>query len=137
MENYILENDIRVFYTTADSFPEGILPAHQKLHALVPYSLERKYFGISFPDDTGKIIYKAGAEEMYEVESEKYNLPVFVIRKGRYTSLVLRNYRADISSISRAFDQLLQNPDIDPQGACVEWYISDHDMRCMVRLNDN
>ena len=134
MESYILEKDIRAFYITADSFPEGILPAHQKLHALVPFSLERKYFGISFPDETGKISYKASAEELYESESAKYNLPVFVIKKGNYTSIVLRNYREDITSISKAFDQLLHNPDIDPKGACVEWYINENDMRCMVRL---
>ena len=134
MENFILENDIKVLYVKADSFPAGILPAHQKLHGLIPFTTDRKYFGISFPDKTGIILYKASAEELYAGEAEKLHLQTFVIRKGTYSSLILHNYREAIAGISKAFDQLLQNPDIDPQGACVEWYISENDMRCMVTL---
>ena len=51
----------------AKSFPEGILEAHQTLHALVPYSQNRKYFGISRPEN-GNIVYKAAAEELIEGE---------------------------------------------------------------------
>jgi hypothetical protein len=47
MANYVLEKDIHVFYVTASSFPNGVLAAHQQLHAYVDYDANRKYFGIS------------------------------------------------------------------------------------------
>ena len=37
-----LEKDIKVFYVTATSFPQGIGEAAQKLHSLFPFSAERK-----------------------------------------------------------------------------------------------
>ena len=63
METITLNNDIKVFYITAKSFPDGVLDAHNKLHALVPFSTDRKYFGISRPEN-GTIYYKAAAEEI-------------------------------------------------------------------------
>ena len=32
---------------------------------------------------------------------------------------------------------LISQPDIDPNGYCLEWYLNDMDVRCMVRLDDN
>ena len=134
MESYFLENDITVFYVLAHSFPEGVLAAHQKLHELIPYSDKRRYFGISNPDKTGKIIYRAAAEELTNNEADKLKLETFVLKKGNYSSIVIKNYHKEISDIGKAFDILLTNANLDPQGACVEWYLNDTDVQCMVRL---
>ncbi|MGN6647403.1 MAG: transcriptional regulator [Cytophaga sp.] len=134
MKNYFLEKDIKVFYMQADSFPDGVLAAHQKLHSLIPYSDKRKYFGISNPDKTGKIIYKAAAEELAEHEGEKLGLKTFVLKSGNYISIVIKDYQKQITAIRKAFDVLLSDPAIDPQGSCVEWYLNDTDVQCMVRL---
>jgi len=134
MENYFLENDITVFYVEADLFPNGILAAHQKLHALIPYSDKRKYFGISNPDKTGTIIYRAAAEELTEGEADKLNLETMILKQGNYCSIVIENYLKDVADIGSAFNILLSNSNIDPQGACVEWYLNDTDVQCMVRL---
>ena len=133
METINLSNDIKVFYITATSFPEGILEAHQKLHALVPFSTERKYFGISRPED-GVIVYKAAAEELTPGEGEKLDCETMVLKKGNYISIVINDYMKDIPSIQKTFKELLDYPGIDPKGYCVEWYISDKDVRCMIRL---
>jgi len=134
MENYFLENDIKVFYVEANSFPDGILAAHQKLHALIPFSDKRKYFGISNPDKTGTISYRAAAEELIEGEADKLNLETLILKQGNYCSIVIKNYLKDVADIGRAFNTLLSNANIDPQGACVEWYLNDRDVQCMVRL---
>ena len=42
----------------------------------------------------------------------------------------------DIPAIQKTFNQLLEYPDIDPQGYCVEQYIDQKDLICMVRLAD-
>jgi hypothetical protein len=40
----------------------------------------------------------------------------------------------DIPAIGNTFQELLETPGIDPNGYCVEWYINDKDVICMIRL---
>src|SRR5947208_13089993 len=98
MEKYNLEKNIKVICVKAKSFPEGIADAHQKLHSLIPFSAERRYFGISQPEN-GIIIYKAAAEELQEGEAEKLNCERFVIPKGDYISETLTDWRSDMAQV--------------------------------------
>jgi len=136
METITLDNDIKVFYITAKSFPDGIMDAHKQLHALVPFSPDRKYFGISRPEN-GPIVYKAAAEEIIQGEAEKLNLEAIVLKKGKYICLTIKDYVKDIQRIDKAFKKLLSYPDLDPKGYCVEWYLTDKDVKCMIRLRNN
>ena len=136
METIKLDNDIKVFYVTAKTFPEGISEATNKLHGLFPFSKERRIFGLSRPENNGKIIYRAAAEELQPGEAEKFNCETLLIKNGEYISLTVDNFRKDIMSIDRAFKQLLSHPNLDPQGYCVEWYATDKEtVKCMIRLN--
>lgn len=138
MEKYHLPEDISAMYITASSFPDGVLAAHQQLHSLVPRSESdnRKYFGISFPNHEGTIIYKAAAEELNDGEAESLGLETYLIKKGEYISIDISDFMNNIPSIGKAFEELIADPHIDPDGACVEWYMNDNDMKCMVRLAD-
>lgn len=133
METTTFSSDIAVFYVTAASFPDGILAAHQKLHAMIPFSTNRKYFGISRPEND-VIVYRAAAEEIKPGEAEKLHCGMLVLKKGEYICLSITDYMKDVQSIQQAFDKLLSQPGLDPQGYCVEWYINDKDVKCMVRL---
>ena len=133
METVNFDNDIKVMYVQATSFPDGIMAAHQKLHGVIPYSTERKYLGISRPEN-GVINYKAAAEVLQSGEAEKLNLATLTLPKGNYVCITINDYMKDLESIGRTFDQLTELPNIDPQGYCVEWYINDKDVKCMVRL---
>ena len=133
MEKILVEKEIKVFCVTAKSYPEGIMDAHAALNSLVPFSAERRYFGISRPEKL-HIIYKAAAEETYNGESKKLGCESFVIKSGQYISIFIKDYLKDIQSIGKAFEKLIVRPDIDPDGYCVEWYINEKDVRCMVRL---
>ena len=142
MEKFELDNDIPVLYVKADSFPDGIIEAHQKLHSLVPFSADRRYFGISRPED-GVIIYKAAAEEINQGEAKKLSLETFVIKEGQYISITIKDYTRDVQSIGKAFQKLTSQPGIDPNGYCIEWYLPsgkpglpDKDVRCMIKLAD-
>ena len=136
MEKYILDKDINTICVKASSFPEGVMEAHNTLHALLSNEPDRKYFGISRPEGNNGIIYKAAAEELHDGEAEKLNLETFVIKKGNYTSIFIPDFMKDIPAIGKAFQELLANPEIDHNGACIECYINDKDVRCMVRLRD-
>lgn len=134
METVIFDQDIKVFYVTATSFPEGIMDAFQALYKLVPFSTNRKFFGISRPENDGPIVYRAAVEEIREAEAEKFNCDTLILPKGKYACLTINNYKEDIPAISKAFDTLLAQPGLDPQGYCVEWYFNDTDVKCMVTL---
>lgn len=132
METIRIEKDIPVFYVQAKSFPEGILPAHQHLHSLIPYSKERRYFGLSRPEN-GPIVYRAAAEELKAGEGEELNCEGLIIPQGNYYSIVIENFIQDPNTITEAFAVLLAQAGIDPQGYCVEQYLNDTDVRCMIR----
>lgn len=40
----------------------------------------------------------------------------------------------DLPAIGKAFEQLTALPGIDPAGYCVEWYESQKNVKCMVRM---
>ena len=134
MEEYILNKDIKVMYITAQSFPDGVLAAHQKLHALFPMDEKRMYFGISRPNETREIIYKAAVEEIRTGEGEKLNLETFTIKKGPCISELITDFMKNISQIGKTFEKLLNQPNLDPNGYCLEMYINETDVRCMVGL---
>lgn len=134
MKTYSIENDITVFYVTASSFPNGVMAAHNQLHSIVPFSNERKFFGVSRPEEGGPIVYRAAAEELYQGEGKKFNCDTLVLKKGEYIGIEVKDYIKDVVSIQRAFDEILLQPDLDPKGYCVELYLSEKDVRCMVRL---
>ncbi len=134
MENYNLDRDVTVFGVTASSFPAGVMEAHQKLHALIPPDDCRMYLGLSRPDQTGNIIYKATAEEQFPGEGAGFNCETILVKKGTYASIVIRDFMQDIPAIGNAFRELLAHPGLDHEGYCVEWYMNEKDVRCMVRL---
>jgi hypothetical protein len=136
METFLLTHDIKVLYVKADHFPEGIMAAHEKLHSLLS-SNNRIFFGISAPDRTGEIIYKAAAEEIIKGEAEKLNLDSFVIKKGNYYAITLLDFVKEPTAIRNAFQKLIHLPGIDPLGECIEWYLNQKDVRCMVRMQSD
>lgn len=137
MEIINLDDDIKIFYVEATSYPDGIFDAHQKLHTIVPFSADRKYFGLSRPENEKyDIFYKAGTEETEEGEAESYNCNTLIIKRGKYLCTTVKDFRKDLLAISNTFQELLTHPDLDPEGYCLEWYSNTSEVvRCMIRLN--
>ena len=137
MENVKIEKDIKVFYVTASSFPEGIREAIDKLHSLFPFSKERNIFGLSRPENGGGIVYRAAADEMEKGEADRLVCETLIVKKGNYVSLTVNDFRKDPMAITKALEQLLALPNIDPQGYCLEWYETDKEaVKCMIRLDE-
>jgi predicted transcriptional regulator YdeE len=134
METIIIDKDIKVFYVNATSFPDGIMAAHQKLHSLLPYHADSRCFGLSRPENGGDIVYKAAIDAIVSGEDESLDLDTITVKKGNYACITINDYMKDMTAIGAAFRQLTALPNIDPQGYCVEWYLSDKDVKCMVRL---
>ncbi len=134
MENYLVENDILVLCITAASFPAGIQEAFSKIHSIVPGAGTRATYGISYGSPDGSIIYKAGVEALQPGEVEQLGCEEYMIKKGRYIGRIV-NWKENVAQIGETFQTLLTDPRIDKNGACIEEYINDDEVKCMVRLN--
>ena len=44
MKRIKIENDIKVFYIQAKSFPDGVMEAFQKMHSLIEFPPQRRNF---------------------------------------------------------------------------------------------
>jgi hypothetical protein len=134
MEKYYIDKDVKVFYVTATSFPEGVGGAFQKLLSFLPKPNERVLYGISSLNEKGEIIYKAAVEESFQGEGEQNGCETYVIKKGEYSSELLLDWRKDESIIGRTFQRLLKHPDLNKNGYCLEIYSNEKDVRCLVPL---
>ncbi len=60
-------------------------------------------------------MYRAAAEKLNNGEAGQLNLETITLKKGRYVSLLVKDFMKDISGIEKAFNQLLIYPGLDPQ----------------------
>lgn len=132
IEKTKIEKDIKIFYVKAKSFPEGIHEAIDALHALTPKSKNRRFFGVSSPDKKGIIQYKACAEEIKKNEGKSLGLETFTIKKGNYLSILVKNFKKEPMQIGNAFQEILSQKEIDPNGYCLEWYQGEDNVLCLV-----
>lgn len=142
MEKFTLHKDIQLFCVKADSFPEGIKAAHEKMTSISNPDGRRNYFGVSYLYDD-EILYMAAAEMMKSEEEIPAGCDTYTLKKGDYISIYITDFAKDTSQIDRAFKILLDDPGIDPDGCCTECYLPEgadyataKDIRCMVRLAD-
>ena len=137
-EKYSIDRDIKVACVKASSFPMGIGEAYHKLGATLPASEQRKFYGISYADKDGSIIYRAAANELHEGEAEEFGLETFTIKHGEYISEFLEDWKKDETQIGKTFQKLLRDPRIDKkQGYCLEIYPNAKDVQCMVLLDSS
>ena len=134
MDTISIEKDIILLCVQAETFPDGIMDAYQKLHSVVQPGADRRSFGISRMED-GAIVYKAAVEENREGEAEEFGLEKVVIKGGSYISETIHDYMNNLPAIGTTFQTLITQPGIDPSGYCVEAYTSQSEVQCMVRLH--
>jgi len=135
METFELKEDIKIICNQAKTFPEGIKEAFDTLQQSLPDCEKRTWYGLSSPNEKGVVIYKAAVTELTDEEAEKFGFKPFTITKGIYISKTISDWMKNPQVIGDTFMELLEHPDIAPDGYCLEWYKNDTDVQCMVRLN--
>ena len=133
METLKLDNDVKVFCTTAKSFPDGIQEAFITLDKMLSKE-GRSFYGISYFNERGGITYKAAVTENFEGEADNYGFESLTIPKGEYLSVTIKDWMQQISAIGETFKKLLKEPGIDTSCSCIEWYKSDKELTCMMKL---
>lgn len=132
MDSLILGKDIQVAYISATNLQDGTTMAREKLKALFPDSEERRTFRISTHYGKGDDIYKVGIEASPS-EVENLELETMIIKHGAYMSFYITDYRNDLDRIPQAFALLKGQHEADPNANCIEWFIGDDDVKCLVR----
>lgn len=128
-----LPTDLSVCCLQANSFPQGVTQTYDALIRKLPPAGRSRY-GISKPEGKqGEIVYRAATTRLSDEEDN--GLEHFTIRKGPFLTMIVKDWReGDGRKVRDAFDQLLSDPRLDRQGYCLEEYVSDRLMRCMVPL---
>lgn len=129
-----IDQDMTVYCLTAVSFPAGLKDVYDTLHSLYAPGNGRTYFGISYPDGKGSLVYKAAVKLNDSDTPPAAPFEPFTIRRGNYVSEDIVNFMSDVSAIGRTFQQMIKEPGIDPNGYCLEMYLNPTDVRCMVPL---
>ncbi len=135
MEKYELKDNVKVFGIQVKTFPYGIEQAFDALFKMLPAeSRMRSYCGISKFGKDGSILYYAAAEEIFNGEAEKYSCDRFIIEKGEYLTETIYDWYKKTDCIKDVFHILMQDTRIDKTKPCVEWYKSNDEMICMVKM---
>jgi hypothetical protein len=137
METYNLKTDLKVFGKEVTTFPLGVKEAFDTLLDMIPDGYKRSYYGLSYMDEAGKIIYKATAEEKYEGEAEKYHCERSVIERGKYLAVTITDWRKKIDCIKDVFHDLMQDDRADKTKEVVEWYKTETEMLCLVKMKQH
>jgi len=133
MEIYTLHKEITLYGKQVTTFPTGIKEAFDELIAIVPDGMERSHFGLSYMEGE-KVIYHAASEEKFPGEAKQLNYREYVVEKGNYLSVTIKDWMQKINAIKEVFHELMQDERADLSKWCVEWYKSDEEMMCMVRV---
>jgi hypothetical protein len=134
---YDLKEDAELVYVKATSFPEGVAAAHERLRQLMGGEIKGTYFGVSQPDRYGNIHYIAAVEKKEQPREIRNTDGVFNLKKGKYVSVLISDFAEQLDRSGEVFNYLIHLPEIDPQGCCVEMYLDEKNVRCMVRLQDS
>src|SRR5262245_12035153 len=103
MEKYTIQKDVKVLCVTAASFPDCIQEAFDDLINALPMIEGRNYYGLAYQDASGKIIYKAAAEQLSDNEEGIDGFEPFVIKKGEFLTETLVQWREKLGSIGPLF----------------------------------
>jgi predicted transcriptional regulator YdeE len=136
METFHLKNDIAAIGFQVKTFPQGIGEAFDSLYKTLPEGPERTYYGISWMTPDRAIVYNVAATEKSDSEAVKYNYERFIIEKGQYLTITVKGWMTKTDSIKDVFGELMRDKRMDETKPCVEWYKSDDEMMCMIKMKD-
>lgn len=131
---FFLKEEISIICIQADNSPHGILEAFDRLKQKINSSRDRTFYGVSWMDEAGNIIYKAGATQSQPHEAEMLGCEEFIIRAQHYISCMVYDFKRNPAAIADTFREMLKDPRIDPLGYCVEIYLGQADVQCMVTV---
>jgi len=137
METYDLKKDLKVFGKEVKTFPQAVKEAFSSLLNMIPDGFKRSYYGLSYMDDKGKMVYIATAEEKDEGEAEKYNCERYTVEKGEYLAVTLDDWLKKVDCIKDIFHEMMEDDRADITRPVVEWYKTETEMLSLVKMRQH
>ena len=132
IKNRIIDEEILTYYLEAKDFPMGISLTFDQLERQTRCFEGRHVYGVTFCDNEN-LTYLACVEQQYAGESEQYQLPQFIIPKGNYLVITLKNWRRQLEDIPGAFSLLMKQPGVKKNSISLEDYQNEDEMLLMVQ----
>ena len=125
--------DVNLVVSRADEFPSGIKAAWDRLESKLPSLKSRKFYGLTVCEGS-QLAYFAGFEPVNDEEVASLGFPTMMIKGGKYARAKLFDWQNHTDKIGEIFDQLMQDFQMDPNGATVEYYRSQSELHLLIRL---
>ncbi|RYG06563.1 MAG: hypothetical protein EOO02_00135 [Chitinophagaceae bacterium] len=132
MDTLHLQDDINVMGIHVKNFPLGVKEAFDELYE--KYAEDRRMYGLSWMDENNQVTYYAMTEQKDAKEATKLGYESLVITKGSYHTTTVDDWMSKTGTIKDVFGELLDNRKPDRENPCIEWYKSDDQMICMVKI---
>ena len=132
---YRIDQSFTVFGRKVTTFPEGIGEAFTQLSNDVPSGSTRDYYGISYCENN-EIQYFVTTGELISGEAKRSKAEVFEIEAGEYLAVTLHEWQTKTDSIKGIFHDMMHDHRIDLAKPCIEWYKTDDEMICLIKLAD-
>jgi len=119
------------------TFPLAVKEAFTALLDMIPDGFKRSYYGLSYMDYKGKIVYIATAEEKEEGEAQKYHCERYTVEKGKYLAVTLDDWLKKVDCIKDIFHEMMEDDRADKTRPVVEWYKTETEMPCLVKMKQH
>lgn len=134
VEIFKLPDEYRLLCKKVNSFPDGVGQAFDEMYKQLPSPDKRNYFGISWMDEHGQVIYQVAAEKRQEDAFTNAEFEESVLPRADYLMVRIMNWYDHLSDIKEVFGRLIADPRTDKSFPCVEWYRSDDELLCMMKI---
>lgn len=127
---------LTLMYIKAESFPDGITAAWDKLDKALPSMKGRKFYGAAKMID-GKMEYRASVVPLNENEHKSLGMEIFTIPAGNYAAKKLHNWQSNIPQIREIFTELNEKYKANPALYNLEYYESEKELIIMLPIVDS
>jgi len=134
MEIFKLEADVSIFYFNVPEFPNGIEEKFTEILHMLPDMNGRTFYGISYFNEDGAIVYNCGVNEIRKNEGKDFGGEHFLLPAGEYLSSTIHNWMSDLELIKTTLMKLMDDPRYDKNFPCIEVYKTDKVLQCLVKI---
>jgi hypothetical protein len=127
-----LPHDIQLVMLPVPTFPDGISAAFDTLEEMLNNIPTHMYYGLSYLNAEKQIVYYAAASLADAGRAVPGTQPR-TVHRGYFISSPVRQWQENLPAITTTFHALMEHPDIDPKGYCLEEY-GRETMRCLIPL---
>jgi predicted transcriptional regulator YdeE len=126
---------LTLMYIKAETFPEGITPAWDKLDKTLKSIGGREFYGAAKMID-GKMEYRACVVPLDENEHKQLGMDTFSIPAGNYAAKNLIDWHSHIPEIREIFMELNSKFAANPGLYNLEYYLNNKELIIMLPIFD-